>query len=134
MEADFKILKTEKTTHGVVELRSDNILVFRPDITSFKNYNVRVLEDLHEVFVRITESIPRPYLCDNRYVTGIVNKDEQAYMNKFFGDFATRAALVTHSSVVRILVNGYNSIFKPKVEVRLFKSETDAVRWLLDSV
>lgn len=134
MGSDFKILTRERITHGVVELRSDNILVFRPDIASFKEYNLQVLEELHEVFVRITDGVPRPYLCDNRYITGIVNKEEQAYINQYFGDFATHAALITHSGIVRILVNGYNSIFKPKVEVRLFKSESDAVTWLLNPV
>ena len=131
MIEDFKILKVKNIPHGVVELRSDNILVFRPDIGTFKEYNLNVLSELLETFKEITDGVPRPYLCDNRHVTGIVNKEEQAYMNQYFGDFATKAAMITHSPLIKVLVNGYNSIFKPKVEIKLFNSENLAVEWLL---
>ena len=131
METEIEILKVRKTSYGLVELRSDNILTFRPDIVTFKEYNLEILKDLLEVFAEITDGVPRPYLCDNRYVTGIVSKEEQAYMNEHFGEFATRAAMITHSSLIRFLVNGYNTVFKPKVELKLFKTEKAAVKWLL---
>ncbi len=131
MKAELEILKERETSHGVVELRSDNILAFRPDLTSFKEYDLQVLEDLLEVFIEISDGIPRPYLCDNRHITGIINRDEQAYINEHFESFATRAAMITHSNLIRVLLNGYNSIFKPKVELKLFGSEKDAVKWLL---
>ena len=131
MNEVLEIVKVKKIAHGVVELRSDNILVFRPDVGTFKDYNLQVLAELHEVFVEVTEGIPRLYLCDNRYVTGIVDKEEQIFINKHFGDFATRAAMITHSSLLKMLVNSYTTIFKPKVEIKLFKTEQDAVKWLL---
>jgi len=131
MEQEIEILKVKNISHGVVELRSDNILTFRPDVATFKNYNLDVLEELLEVFVEITDGRPRPYLCDNRYVTGIVNKEEQAYMNKHFGNFATKAAMITDSALIKILVNSYNSVFKPKVQLKLFGTEDKAVDWLL---
>lgn len=133
MKARLEILKELDTPHGLVELRSDNILLFTPDIARFKEYNLDVLKDLLEVFVEITDGIPRPYLCDNRYVTGIVNREEQAFINQHFHEFATRCAMLTNSSLINIMLNGYNALFKPKVEVRLFKSEEEAVSWLLVS-
>ncbi len=125
------ILKEEKIGHGLIQLRDDNILFFKPDLANFKEYNLEVLKDLHEAFVNITDGIPRPYLCDNRYITGIVNKKEMEFMNAHFGDFATKAAMITNSSVIRVLVNTYHSVFKPKVIVKLFQDEKSAVQWLL---
>tara|TARA_B100000508_G_C11465884_1_gene282550 strand:+ start:34782 stop:35051 length:270 start_codon:yes stop_codon:yes gene_type:complete len=81
-------------------------------------------------FVEITDGVPRPYMCDNRYITGIVNKEEQAYINDNIGKFATRSALITSSPLIRLLVNSYTSVFKPEVPIRLFKSEDQAIKWL----
>jgi hypothetical protein len=131
MEEELTILKMKEIAHGVIELRSDNILTFRPDVSSFKEYDLQVLEDLLEEFIDITDGTPRPYMCDNTYVTGIVNKEEQAYMNKYFGSFATKAAMITHSPIIKVLLNGYNSFFKPKIKLKLFTSEDEAVKWLL---
>lgn len=131
MDTDLEITKVMNIVHGVIELRSDNILSFRPDAATFKNYDHKVLSDLLEAFIEITEGIPRPYLCDNSYVSGIVNKEELAYMNENFGRFATHAAMITSSNLIRVLLNSYNTLFKPKVELRLFNSEKKAVEWLL---
>lgn len=130
MNENVEILKFTSMPYGKVELRSDNILTFRPDIGVFKEYNLQIIKELHEVFVEITDGIPRPHLCDNRYITGILNKEEQAYMNKHFGDFATRTAIITASPIFKVLLNSYNSMFKPKVELKTFNSEDVAVEWL----
>lgn len=123
--------KIINTIHGVVELRSDNILYFKPDAATFKSYNLEILADLLVVFVEITDGIPRPYMCDNSYISGIVNKEELAYINENFGRFASRAAMITNSNLLRVMLNGYNSIFKPKAELKMFSSESKAVDWLL---
>lgn len=131
MEDVLEILKTKQTVHGMIELRSDNILYFKPDVATFKEYNFQVLKELLEDFLDITEGQPRLYLVDNSYITGIVSKEELAYMNDNFHRFAKRAAMLTHSNLIRVMLNGYNTIFKPKVELRLFTSEQKAVEWLL---
>ena len=131
MEGTFKILKIKNITHGVIELRSDNILTFRPDIVSFKDYDLQVFKDLLEVFVDIIDGTPRLYLCDNTYVTGMVNKEALAFMNEHFDTFATKAAMITHSQVTKLVLNGYNAVFKPKITFKLFTSEKQAVKWLL---
>ena len=131
MEEKIKILKITEIPFGRVELRADNILVFRPDVGRFKQYDLPVLEVLLDTFKEITNGTPRPYMCDNRYITGIVNRGEQTFINEHFGAFATKAAMITTSPVIKIIVNSYNAIFKPKVEVKLFGSEKKAVDWLL---
>jgi len=133
MNKKVKVLKFIELPYGIVELRSDDILTFRPDISRFNKYNIQILKELLEVFIEITDGIPRPYLCDNRYITGIVNKEEQAYMNEHFSEFATRAAMVTKSPVVNVIVNSYNTVFKPKVMLKLFGSEDKAIDWLLEN-
>ena len=131
MKEELTILKEIKITHGMIELRSDNILTFRPDIATFKDYDLEVFKDLLGAFLDITDGTPRLYLCDNTYVTGIVNKEALAFMNEHFESFATKAAMITHSQVTKLVLNGYNSIFKPKVTFKLFTSEEQAVKWLL---
>ncbi|HZH86015.1 MAG TPA: hypothetical protein VFD77_01780 [Brumimicrobium sp.] len=131
MEEDLTILKEKEINHGLIELRSDNILTFRPDVVSFKDYDLQVFKDLLEVFLDITDGTPRPYLCDNTYVTGIVNKEALTFMNEHFPRFATKAAMITNSPVTKIIVNTYNSVFKPKVEFKMFTSEEAAIKWLL---
>ncbi|MFT6137826.1 MAG: hypothetical protein ACJAUJ_000912 [Salibacteraceae bacterium] len=133
MQESLKILKVKEITHGLIELRSDNILTFRPDIVIFKDYDLEVFNDLLEAFLDITDGTPRLYLCDNTYVTGLVNKEALAFMNEHFESFATKAAMITHSQVTKLVLNGYNSIFKPKITFKLFTSEKQAVRWLLQS-
>ena len=131
MSDKVEIIKCTEIPYGRVELRSDNILTFRPDISVFKEYNMPILKELLETFSEVTEGKPRPYLCDNRYITGIVSREEQAYMNKHFGEFATKAAMITQSPIIKVMLNSYNSIFKPKVELKLFTAEDKAVEWLL---
>lgn len=131
MEDVLEILKTKQTVHGMIELRSDNILYFKPDVATFKEYNLQILKELMIEFLEITDGIPRPYLVDNSYITGIINKEEQAYINTNFGRFATRGAMITNSNLIRVMLNSYNIIFKPKVELKLFKNEEKAVEWLL---
>lgn len=131
METATEVIKQIQTPHGFVELRSDNILVFRPDVATFKEYTLEILQDLTEAFVDITDGIPRPYMADNRYIAGMMNKEEQAFINENIGKFATRAALITSSAIVRVLVNSYTVVFKPKVKIKLFKTEAAAVQWLL---
>ncbi|PKR79792.1 hypothetical protein CW751_13250 [Brumimicrobium salinarum] len=131
MEADIEILRLEIIKHGKIELRSDEILTFRPDIATFKDYDLQVFKDLLEVFLDVTKGTPRPYLCDNTYVTGIVDKEALTFMNDHFDRFATKAAMITKSPITRVIVNGYNSVFKPKVKFKLFTSEEKAVKWLL---
>ncbi len=131
MNIETTILKVREISHGIVELRADNILVFRPDLATFKNYNLIVLEDLLEVFIEITDGIPRPYLCDNKYITGITSKEEQVYINENMSKFATKAAMITNSSLINFLVNSYISFFKPKIALKLFTTENAAVEWLL---
>lgn len=52
-------------------------------------------------------------------------------MSENFERFATHAAMITNSNLLRVMLNGYNAIFKPKVELKMFTSESKAVECLL---
>ncbi len=125
------VVKEKKISHGVIELRKDNILVFRPDIITFKEYNIDILKDLKKEFIEITDGIPRPYMCDNSHLTGIINKEEKEYINMHINEFATQMALITHSPVMNTIYNSYIAMFQPKMKIKLFKEESEAVKWLL---
>src|SRR5690554_6873841 len=131
MEEALTILKEKEITHGLIELSSDNILTFRPDVVTFKDYSLEVFKELLEVFLVMTDGTPRLYLCDSPYVTGIVGKTHLAFMNEHFPRFATQAAMITNSPVTKVIISTYNAIFKPKVKFKIFNSEEAAIKWLL---
>lgn len=131
MNNKVTILKSQKLPYGTAELRSDNILVFRPDVGRTTEVNIAMLKELHTVFTQITDGQPRPYLSDNRCITGIVNREEQAFMTEHFHEFASIAAILTKSPIMRVILNSFNAIFKPKIKIRLFTNEESAVEWLL---
>ncbi|XOV69191.1 MAG: hypothetical protein ACFHU9_08380 [Fluviicola sp.] len=124
------VIKEKKISHGVIQLRSDNILVFRPDVHTFKEYDLDILIELREHFIEITDGIPRPYMADNRHITGIVTKEEKEYIHKHAGDFATKMAALTHSPIMKVMLNSYVAMFKPKMKMKLFSKEEEAVDWL----
>lgn len=131
MSESFKVVKCREIEHGVVELRSDNILVFRPDIHRFKEYDLEILKELLVVFLEITEGVPRPYLCDNSFVPGMIGRREQKYISETIEQFASSCAMITRSSFIRAVLNGFNAIFKPNINIRIFNTEEEAVNWLL---
>lgn len=130
LENDIEIIKEAELPYARVELRSDDILAFRPDIKVFSNYTIPILEEMLEVFKEITEGQPKPYFCDNRYITGIVNKEEKEFINKHFGEFALCTAMVSDSTILKVILNSYNAIYKPDIEIRIFSSEDPAINWL----
>jgi len=74
-QSKISVIKEKVSPHGLIQLREDNILVFRPDVHTFKDYNVEVLKDLRMDFIEITDGIPRPYMADNSHITGIISKE-----------------------------------------------------------
>ena len=91
--------------YGVIELKSDNILVFRPNVATFKEYNLEILKELRVEFVKITEGTHRPYMRDNSHITGLVTKEQKEYINKYAPEFATHMAIITHSPVMNFILN-----------------------------
>lgn len=126
-----EVLKETMSPHGKIELRSDGILFFRPDVYTFKEYDIEILDDLRRDFLKITEGTPRPYIADNRHITGLVTKEEKEYINRHMEEFAISMALITHSPVMNVMINTFMAMFKPKLKIRLFKNEEDAVEWSL---
>ena len=105
--------------------------MFRPNVATFKQYDLEVLQDLLVDFVEITGGVPRPYMCDNRHVSVLVNKEEKKFMSEHFEELATEFAMISSSSIMRVLLNSYYITFKPKMKMKLFRDEASAAAWLL---
>ncbi|PKR79595.1 hypothetical protein CW751_14350 [Brumimicrobium salinarum] len=131
MERNIELLKVKEIVHGRIELRSDDVLIFRPNVATFKEFNLQVLQDLLDAFVEITDGVPRLYLCDNTYTPAIVSKDDLDFMSKKYPIFATKAAMITDSPIARVQVANYNSVYDPTVKLGAFVSEESAIEWLL---
>lgn len=127
---NVEIVKSKELSFGLVELRSDNILTFRPNLSVFKDFNLSVLDELLKVFLEVTDGVPRPYFCDNRFVLGIVNREEMIYMNQHFEKFATACGIVTSTPISELSIDTFNSDFDSKVKVKSFLTEEEAINWL----
>lgn len=128
---NVNIVKSVTLDYGVLELRSDNILKFTPDIVTFKNFSIPIFKEMHEVCMEITEGIPRPYLADVRYITGILSHEEKVFVRNTFSDFASKSAFLSETALFRMIFNSYMAIHNSDIPMKLFKKEKDAVAWLL---
>jgi hypothetical protein len=121
-------LKREiELNYGIVTLREDSILTFKPH--SNRTLTLDDLKDVLSVFLEITEGKQFPFYSDNSEL-----KDLGFAERKFIGNnlhlFATASAVTENSEVIRFIGHTINQLFPPKVPMRMFKTEREAVAWL----
>lgn len=113
--------------YGKVTLREDGILTFQP--YGDRALTLDDLKDVLRVFLEITGGTQFPFYADNSEL-----KDLGFAERKFIGDnlhlFATASAVKENSEVIRFIGHTINQLFPPKVPMRMFKTEQEAVDWL----
>lgn len=116
---------------GCLELRQDGVLYWKPKsgLTSIK---LEELKQMLEAAFQLTNNQPRPFLSDNRQYESLGFAERQ-----FVGDnlhrFASAVAILESSPIVRFISHTINQFFSPRVEMQMFKTEEEAILWLLNT-
>ena len=130
MGTDVTILKSSDLPFARIELRSDGILTFEPDPGKLKDYTVPILEESLVAMLEISEGIPRPYFCDNRYVLGILGAEEKKFIKAHFHKFVSCYAMAENSPITRFVANSFFKAFKDEIDMRMFKDKESGITWL----
>jgi hypothetical protein len=128
MSDQFHIIKEEECSLGTISLRSDNILTFRP-YKHVTEWSVKGLKEMYPIFMNMTEGIPHLYYSDNTNLKNL-GSDERVYITSCFHHFASACAIKENSAFVRFMTSYIQYINKPKIPIKMFKKETDAINWL----
>lgn len=123
----MELTKVIERKYGKVELREDGILTFK--VNGDHKLILEDLEDVLKVLIEVSEGTPRPFYSDNSEL-----KDLGFAERKFIGNnlhlFATASAVKENSEVIRFIGHTINQLFPPKVPMKMFKTEREAVAWL----
>lgn len=113
---------------GKVELREDGILRFIAS-SNLQTINLYQLEELLKVFIEMVDGKPRPFYTDNGKMQKLGHRERQFIGNNLHL-FASASAIKETSGGIRLISGAINHLFPPKVVMRMFKSEDEAIAWL----
>jgi hypothetical protein len=124
----LNILKQEQCSLGTIALRSDKIITFKPyeDVTE---WTVEGLKEMYPIFMDMTGGTPHLYYSDNTNLKNL-GSEERVYISSCFHHFASACALKENSAFVRFMTSYIQYINKPKIPIKMFKKEADAINWL----
>lgn len=125
---NIKIIKSIVLDFGVIELRSDNIMTFEP-AQGVTTVNIHQLKEMLKVLIDLCDGKPKPFLSNNKNVKSF-GYEEREYVAKNIHLFATASAIIESSAIVRFITHTINTLFKPKIPLKLFKTKEDAIVWL----
>ncbi len=123
---------TTEVTTGYIRLRSNGVVVF-----DYKDGAYETLETAKEAIATINKMTvaqdPVPLLVRLLKVKGQSVEARTYYASSDdANETVTKVALLIKSPVSRMMGNIYMGIQKPRNPTKLFTSEDEAVRWLLE--
>lgn len=129
MSDQVKILESRTFEYGILELRSDNILTFEPNI-DIECLTITLIEQLHQQSLEITKEKPYPlYLNASRFTKG-AEPEAKVYIKQHATLFIEACAAIHHSTLGTYLTNMFVYLYKPELPLKLFKTKTEAIAWL----
>ena len=113
---------------GKVELGDDGILRFH---ASFNEDTITIseLEELLKVLSEVTDGKQCPFYTDNSKMKSL-GFEERQFIGKNLHRFASASAVKENSPVVRFIGHTINHLFPPKVPMKMFDTEDEAIDWL----
>lgn len=130
MKTEVKVIQTVELEFGTVSLRNDDVLTFKP--TGAKTIRLDELQLLLDTFLEVTGGNRKKLLSDNRDYQ-YLGYSERKYIGDNLHRFAIASAVIENNPFVRFIGHTINSFFTPKVPMQMFKSEEEALEWLLNS-
>jgi len=125
---NVKIDSKISTQNGIVSLRTDGILTFKPhkgvEIISTESMK----EDL-DAFIKLTDNKKIPFLSDNRTLNDFTS-DQKSYMQEKIPVFCSKFAILIDGGISVFFFNMFQLFYKPDVIVKAFKNKESAINWL----
>lgn len=118
--------KEAMTAKYWLQLGDDGIL--RVKIREECFVNIEDIRLFYEAYERLTGEVPVPWLVDATKSYSITREAQEygaAQSHRRLG-----MAVITHSTITRIMLNAYTTMFRPKSPLRVFTDEADAIEWL----
>ncbi len=120
--------KVINTRSGKVWLTEDGII--RQNVVPHTDFTLQDAQETIAAAVKLSEGKPLPMLVD---LTGLksITKEARNYFGKEVTSHNLSAVgLLFTSAVTQVLGNFFLRFNRPEIPVKLFNSETQAIRWL----
>ncbi|MCO6498791.1 MAG: hypothetical protein J5I47_00245 [Vicingus serpentipes] len=125
---NIHIIREEKCSTGTISLRSDKILMYQP-FEHINTVNVDELNEMYAIFMDITGGVPHLYYTDNTN-TKSFGAEERILVSNTFHHFASACGIKENSAITRFITHSIVYLNKPKIPLKMFKTEEAAINWL----
>lgn len=127
---EHHIIHEEKCEIGDIILRNDKILMFKP-FEDVNSCSIDHLKEMHSIFMDLTKGVPHLYFSDNSRNKNLdVGSAEKTFIKNTIHEFAKACAVSENSALVRYMSHSFLYLYKPKIPIKLFKTEKDSINWL----
>ena len=119
-----------ETQTGTFRLGEDGII--RGVIVSSEEHNLTHAKENSEAVQKVSNGNKSPLFIDISRCKSITREARTHYAREQVGEEVNAIALLIDSPVSRVIGNLFIGFNKPKHPLKLFNSETNAIKWLLD--
>ena len=84
---------------------------------------------MYVIFMDMTDGVPHLYYSDNTNLKNL-GSEERVYVSATFHHFASACAIKENSAIVRFITHSMIYLNKPKIPLKMFKSEIASINWL----
>ena len=125
---NINILKEQKCSVGIITLRDDRVLTFKPfeDVTTV---NLDDVKEMYSIFMELTKGVPHLYYSDNTNLKSL-GREERIYVSTRIQKFASAMAIKENSAIVRFITHTMVHLTNPEISIKMFKTEESAINWL----
>ncbi|MCB9360600.1 MAG: hypothetical protein H6587_08445 [Flavobacteriales bacterium] len=119
MELDF----------ATIHLMKNGVLYFLP-FTHVVGLNTKQIEEIYQAVILLTKEKPTPLYVDLK--THIrLNGDEKSLVVSKLASCITACGIKENNVIIRYVVHAFNHLYKPAVPIKMFKTEDEALEWLI---
>lgn len=128
MKEESAIVRSTELPFGTINLRRDGILFFQPG-AGRTTIHKRELEQMLSALSKFVNGEPKLFYTHNENYRSL-GYAERKYIGENLHKFAKASAVIENSTVVRFIGHTINDLFPPKVPMRMFNSQEEAIEWL----
>lgn len=116
---------------GLIWLNDDGIIIDIIDAGKPVHNREHAIEHI-KVYQQIAGTIARPLMVDITNIRSLERGAREVYANPANADFVSAVALITNSTISRVVGNFYISIHNNPTPIKLFKEPRKAKEWLMN--